>query len=188
MKTIGYAVFVAIIWSLGALAEAQLNDMPADKVALRYRIERMDKKGKWKPIEAKKTFKRNQNIRFRFMSNESGALYLLNSGSADKSPVPIFDEGSGSGLRRSLGLGTYIRANKVGLWPPQAQGSAVRFTGMKGKERFLFVYVPEQASGGREVIGIAPGAEHWNFDDKYTHMVTGEEGKILFHFFELKSK
>ena len=45
MKTICYAIFIAIFTGLGTSAEAQLNDMPADKVALRYRIERMDKKG-----------------------------------------------------------------------------------------------------------------------------------------------
>ena len=167
--------------------EAQDTGMPADKVALRYRIEFMDK-GDWEPVKDTKKFKRNQTIRFRFMGNTAGTLYVLNSSEENASLNPIFAEGKGRGLRKYLGLGTHIDANQVGIFPDPEKGGGLRFTGVKGKERFLFVFVPDEMEGTRAMMAIVPGAENWNFEAKTTYMAIGEPGTILFHYFELKSK
>ncbi len=178
-------LFVIQVYS--PMVQAQDTGMPQDKVALRYRIERLDK-DKWKPIEEKKTFKRNQTVRFRFMGNISGTLYVLNSSGDKASLHPVFAEGEGNDLRRHLGMGTHIEANQVGLFPRPDKGGGLRFTGVKGKERFLFIYIPDVLDKQRAMMAIVPGAEGWDFDAKTTYMVTGEVGKILFHYFELKSK
>ena len=64
----------------------------------------------------------------------------------------------------------------------------MRFTGAKGMERFLYIYVPDDLGGTRAMMAIVPGAENWNFEAKSTYMVTGDLGEILFSYFELKSK
>lgn len=187
-KTLGYvaAIFVYLCTLEIGAALAQTMGMPEDKVALRYRIEYQDK-DKWKPVKDSKKFKKNHTIRFRFMSNTAGTLYVLNNSEENASLLPIFAEGSGAGLRKHLGLGTQIEANQVGIFPRQDKGGGLRFTGVKGKERFLFIFVPDEM-GTRAVMAIVPGAENWNFDSKSTNMATGEPSKILFHYFELKSK
>jgi hypothetical protein len=169
-------------------AQAQDTGMPAGKVAVRYRTEFLDK-DKWKPVEDNKKFKRDHTIRFRFMSNQAGTLYVLNTSDENASLDPIFPQGSGEGLRRYLGTGSHIEANRVGLFPdPQQGGGGLRFTGVKGIERFLFVYVPDELDARRDVMGIPAGAEDWKFDDKTTCMAMGDPGRILFHYFELRSK
>lgn len=186
-------VLTGIVW-LGmmslypSVATAQNTGLPADKIALRYRIEFLDK-DQWKPVEKNKKFKRNHTIRIRFMSNEAGNLYVLNNSDEAVSLHPIFPQGAGEGLRPYLGMGTHIEANRAGVFPdPQQGGGGLRFTGVEGKERFLFVFVPDDLGGRREVMGIPAGAENWDFDAKTTYMATGELGYILFHYFELKSK
>ena len=167
---------------------AQNTGLPEDRLALRYRIEKMDKKGRWKPEKATRTFKKKENVRFRFMANVSGTLYVLNSSDPQQSLRPVFDDAHGIGFARHLGLGTHIKANRVGLWPRQDEGSAIRFTGHKGRERFLFAFVPDQMDATRAVIGVPQGAEDWDFEDKRTYVATGRFGQILFHVVELKSK
>ena len=176
---------------LSGAVDGQNLGLPDDKVALRYRLEFMDKEN-WKPVKDNKKFKKNHTIRFRFMSNSAGTLYVMNTSLEDLSLQPIFTEGSGEGLRKHLGLGTHIEANKVGIFPDPSKGGGLRFTGLKGqdskKERFLFIYVPDNLEGTRGIMAIPPGAENWHFDDKATHVVTGDPGHILLHYFELKSK
>ena len=188
-KKWGFSVLVAVGLLLAQISAlyAQDTGMPEDKVALRYRIEFMDKDN-WKPIKDTKKFKRNQTIRFRFMGNTAGILYVLNSSEENASLNPIFAEGKGRGLRKYLGLGTHIDANQVGIFPDPEKGGGLRFTGVKGMERFLFVFVPDEMEGTRAMMAIVPGAENWNFEAKTTYMATGEPGTILFHYFELKSK
>ena len=162
--------------------------MPADKVALRYRIELMDK-GDWKPVKEGKKFKKNKTIRFRFMSNTAGTLYVLNSSDEDSSLHPIFGaEQKGEGILSHFGLGTHIAANRVGVFPDPSKGGGLRFTGAKGKERFLYIFVPDELDATRDMMAIVPGAEDWDFDAKTTYMVTGKPSHILFSYFELKSK
>jgi len=184
----GFVVFLVLYLMLGQhyATKAQNTGMPQDKVALRYRIEYMDK-GDWKPVKDTKKFKKNQTIRFRFMGNTTGTLYVLNSSAETASLQPIFSEGKGGDLRRHLGLGTHIEANQVGIFPDPEKGGGLRFTGVKGQERFLFVFVPDDLSA-RAMMAIVPGAENWNFEAKTTYMATGDPGNILFHYFELKSK
>jgi hypothetical protein len=177
------------IWMLGVMIQASLaqdTGLPQDKVALRYRIEYLDK-DKWKPVEDSKKFKKNNTIRFRFMSNVAGALYVLNTSEERTSLQPVFAQGQGGDLRRSLGMGAHIEANHVGVFPTPEKGGGLRFTGVKGEERFLFVYVPDDL-GGRDVMATPAGAEGWHFEDKSTYMVTGDWGHMLFHYFELRSK
>ncbi len=192
-KVVKIVVMTSIAW-LGMMslyppvASAQNTGLPADRMALRYRIEFLDK-DQWKPVEKHKKFKRDHTIRIRFMSNEAGSLYVLNNSDEAASLHPIFPEGTGEGLRPYLGMGAHIEANRVGVFPdPQRGGGGLRFTGVEGKERFLFVFVPEELGGRREVMGIPAGAENWDFDAKTTYMATGELGCILFYYFELKSK
>ncbi len=64
----------------------------------------------------------------------------------------------------------------------------MRFTGVKGHEKFLFVYVPDEMESGRAMMAIVAGAEGWHFDDDRTYMVTGEPARMLFSYFELRSK
>ena len=180
-------IAASAIWLCPSEIHAQDTGMPEDKVALRYRIEFMDK-GEWKPVKENKKFKKNQTIRFRYMSNTAGTLYVLNSSDEDFSLHPIFAEGQGKGLRRHLGLGTHIAANKVGISPDPSKGGGLRFTGAKGKERFLYIFVPDELDESRDMMAIVPGAEDWNFDAKTTYMMTGKPANILFSYFELKSK
>lgn len=162
--------------------------MPGDQVALRYRVEQRDKDtGEWEPVKAGKSFKKNQQIRFRFMSNVSGTLHVLN-GSEGANLKPIFDDASGAGRWQFLGLGTRIDAHRVGLWPRPDQGSAIRFTGYSGKEQFLIVYVPDTLGGSREVMAVPPGAEDWDFEANTTFMITADPQDPLFHYFTMKSK
>ena len=146
-KRIGI-VFILTITLLMIRAEAQDMGMPKDKLALRYRIEYLDKSD-WKPVKKNKKFKKNNTIRFRFMSNITGTLYVLNSSAEGVSLQPIFAEGSGEGLRKHLGLGTHIEASTVGIFPDPDKGGGLRFTGIKGMEKFLFVYVPDELEGTR---------------------------------------
>ena len=188
MKTGIVLGFVAVaLLSQDQRADAQDMGMPTDKVALRYRIERLDK-DTWKAEKAGRKFKKNETIRFRFMSNTAGSLYVLNSSEDAFSLHPIFAEGTGTRLRAQLGLGTHIDANQVGVFPSPDKGGGMRFTGAKGKEKFLFVYVPDEMESTRAMMAIVPGAEGWHFDDDRTYMVTGELAKMLFSYFELKSK
>lgn len=169
-------------------AEAQNYGFPADKTTLRYRIELLDGK-EWRPIRDTKKFKRNHTIRFRFMSNQAGTLHVLNTSGEYSSLHPVFPLGTGRDLVGHLGVGTQIGANRVGLFPDPHHGEAgLRFTGVDGLERFLFVFVPDAPSDTRSVMGIPAGAEQWDYEDKATHLVTGEPGQALFHFFELKSR
>ena len=165
-----------------------LTPLPSDQVAVRYRVEQRDKdSGTWEPVKAGKSFKKNQQIRFRFMSNVAGTLYVLN-GSEGANLEPIFDEsGQGRSAQKHLGLGTRIEAHRVGLWPRPDQGSAIRFTGYSGKEQFLLVYVPDMG-GTRQVLGTAPGAEDWDFEASTTHTALADPGDALFHYFTMKSK
>lgn len=166
---------------------SQDTGLPVNKVALRYRSEIMDK-DRWKPVEDTKKFKKDQTIRIRFMSNVAGILYVLNTSEEDASLQPVFPQSGGEGLRQYLGPGTHIEANHVGVFPDPAAGGGLRFTGVIGKERFLFVYIPDQLDQGRTMMAIPLGAENWDFDAKTTYMTTGDPGHILFHYFELKSK
>jgi hypothetical protein len=171
----------------GFPAQAQDAGLPKDKVALRYRIEILDGE-KWKPVEGTKKFKMKQTIRFRFMSNVAGTLYVLNNSDEMASLEPVFSKGTGEGLRRFLGPGTHIEADHVGVFPDPTTGGGLRFTGIKGMERFLFVFIPDDVEGRREMMAIPTGAETWDFEAKTTYMTTGPPGQLLFHFFELKSK
>jgi len=170
-----------------SMVQAQTTGMPEDKIALRYRIEYLDK-NEWKPVKETKKFKKDHTVRFRFMSNTAGTLYVLNSSDENASLQPIFVEGTGRGLRKHLGLGTHIEANQVGIFPSPDKGGGLRFTGVKGKERFLFAYIPDEMERTRAMMAIVPGAEGWHFDAKTTYMATGDPGNFLFHYFELKSK
>jgi hypothetical protein len=179
---------VIAVAALVASAYAQDTGMPPGKVALRYRIEFLDR-DKWKPVEDTRKFKKDQTIRFRFMSNRAGALYVLNSSDDFASLDAVFPQGTGEGLRRSLGMGSHIEANRVGLFPDPGQaGGGLRFTGVKGVERFLFAFVPDDVDTKREMMAITAGAEDWQFDARTTYMAVGEPGRILFHYFELRSK
>ena len=109
---------------LSGAVDGQNLGLPDDKVALRYRIEFMDKEN-WKPVKDNKKFKKNHTIRFRFMSNSAGTLYVMNTSLEDLSLQPIFTEGSGEGLRKHLGLGTHIEANKVGIFPDPSKGGGL---------------------------------------------------------------
>lgn len=168
--------------------EAQNSGLPQDKVALRYRIEFLDGK-QWKPVEDTKKFKKNHTIRFRFMSNQAGTFYVLNASDEFASLHPVFSQGTGKDMVRYLGLGSHVEANHVGVYPDPQQGEVgLRFTGVEGMERFLFVYVPDNLEGSRSVMGIPAGAENWEYDHKTTYLATGDLGQILFHYFELKSR
>lgn len=186
-KQMKIILFLVLSLSLLPKAQADNTGMPADKMALRYRIEFLDDK-EWKPVKDSKTFKRNHTIRFRFMSNVAGTLYVLNSSEGNTSLHPVFTEGKGAGLRRELGLGTHIGANEVGIFPNPEKGGGLRFTGVKGEEQFIFVFAPDESGDKRDLLAIPIGAENWNYDDKATEMVTGTMGEALFYYFELKSK
>lgn len=167
-------------------SQAQQLNLPAGKVALRYRIEFLDGK-EWKPVKADKGFKKNHTIRIRFTSDQTGTLYVLNTSGAEESLHPIFAQGEGQSLERRLGMGTRIGANRVGVFPdPQQGGGGLRFTGVEGRERFLLVYIPDE--GQREMVAIPAGAEGWDFGHRTTYKVVGDRGTLLFHYFELKSK
>jgi len=169
-------------------AEAQDYGFPADKLALRYRIEFLDGKV-WKPVKDTKKFKKNHTIRFRFMSNQAGTLHVLNASDEFASLHPVFARTEGVDLRRHLGAGAQIHANRVGLFPDPQQGEAgLRFTGVEGMERFLFVYVPDALDQSRSVMGIPAGAEQWEYDHKTSYLAVGDPGQVLFHYFELKSR
>lgn len=170
----------------GCGAAAQNTAMPEQGLGLRYRIELMEEKG-WRPVEATRSFGRNQTIRFRFMSNVAGTLYVLNTSDQAGSLHPAFSSGSGPDLRRFLGQGAHIGSDEVGVFPPPPKGGGLRFTGTKERERFLFAYVPDDG-GKREILAIPAGAENWMFDDGMTYMVTEGPDRILFHYFELKSR
>ena len=155
-------------------------------VIFRYRIEQLDD-GQWQAVKEDRTFKSKQEIRFRFMCNVAGTMYVLN-GSEESNLAPIFAGSKTPGLRGHLGLGSRIEAGRVNLWPRPDEGSAIRFTGHKGKERFLFVFVPDDLDASREMLAIVPGAEGWDFEAKTTYTATAKAGEILFHYFVLKSK
>jgi len=181
------ALVATALWLVAAPgAEAQEMGIPADLMGLRFRVERLDD-GVWKPVDIGKTFKKDNTIRFRFMANTAGTLYVLNTSHENGSPEPVF-EGSGAGLRRYLGLGTHIDANQVGLFPDPAHGGGMRFTGTKGRERFLFAFVPDELDATRSMMAIVPGAEGWDFEHKTSHLVLAKPGQLLFHYFEMKSK
>jgi hypothetical protein len=182
-------LFALIIlgWSLQK-GEAQEYGFPADKLALRYRIEFLDGK-EWKPVEDTRKFKKNHTIRFRFMSNQAGTLHVLNASGEFASLHPVFARAEGKDLQRHLGAGTHIGANRVGLFPDPQQGeTGLRFTGVEGMERFLFVFVPDALDQSRAVIGIPAGAEQWEYDHKTSYLASGDQGQALFHYFELKSR
>lgn len=178
------ALFGAMAPAVPALHAQGGSESPAE-ITFRYRIEMLDD-GEWKAVKDNKTFKKKQEIRFRFMSNTAGTLYVLNGAEGDNLS-PVFDGGSGHPVRQALGLGSHIEAGRVNLWPRPDQGSAIRFTGHKGRECFLFAFVPDQLSS-REMMAIVPGAEGWDFEAKTTYTATAKRGEILFHYFELKSK
>lgn len=181
-------VFLAALGLLLQGAEAQENGLPADKLALRYRIERLDGKV-WKPVEDTRKFKKNHTIRFRFLSNQAGTLYVLNASDEFASLHPVFPQGAGADLLSHLGTGTHIGANRVGLFPDPQQGEAgLRFTGVEGMERFLFTFVPDALAETRSVMGIPAGAEQWEYDHKTSYLAIGDQDQILFHYFELKSR
>lgn len=169
-------------------ALAQQPALPAGKAALLYRIEFLDGK-EWKPVEDTKKFKKNHTIRIRFTCDEAGTLYVLNTSDEGESLHPIFPQDRGEGLRRYLGTGTRIGENRVGVFPDPQQGDGgLRFTGVEGREKFLFVYMPDELDGQREMMAIPAGAESWDFGHKTSYRAIGDRGKILFHYFELKSK
>ena len=172
---------------MGCATSIILTPLPKDKVAIRYRIEQRSNDGEWKPVRAGKSFKRNDQIRLRFMSNVAGQLYVLN-GTEGANLKPVFNGGSGADIRRMLGLGAAIRAHKVGIWPRQDEGSAMRFSGYKGLERFLLIYIPDASASTREMLAIPPGAEDWKYEASTTYTIEGEPGQILFHDFDLQSK
>lgn len=178
---------LVVVWAYCFSSDAHAQSQPSEAIELRYRIELMDK-DKWKPVKDNKKFKKNHTIRFRFTSNVAGALYVLNSGEATVSPQPIFTDGRVGNLRRSLGAGAFIAANRVGIFPDADWGGGLRFVGLKGKERFLLVFVPNALDEQRAVLPIAPGAEDWHFDAKTSYAATGTPGHMLFHYLELKSK
>ena len=183
-KTI-LSVLLTFVLVLALMPKVYAQDV--ERVIMRYRIERMDK-NQWKPIKATKTFKKKQTIRFRFMVNCAGTLYVLNNSNKAASLEPVFTEGSGEGLQKFLGLGTFIDANQVGVFPDPYSGGGLRFSGVKGFERFLFVFVPDEMEYTRAMAAIAAGAENWQFDAKTTNKAYGNPGKIMFHYFQLKSK
>ena len=176
-KSSTWFVLFPVLWGIVSCAPATiLTPMPRDQVAVRYRVEQRDQNtGEWEPVKMDKSFKKNQQIRFRFMSNVAGTLYVLN-GSEGSNLKPIFDEGSrvsaGNRWRWFLGLGTRIDAHRVGFWPRPDQGSAIRFSGYSGKEQFLMVYVPDTVGRSREVLAVPPGAEDWDFEANTTSMIT----------------
>lgn len=179
-------LYIAICLLLGVGAAVAEDD----QILLRYRVELLDK-GKWKPVETKKTFKKGQEVRIRCLSNTAGSVYLLNTSKPYRSPVPVFKQGTGVGLKRFLGLGTPIGANQVGLVPNPEGGGSLRFSGVKGYERFLMVFVPDHlgaADGAREMMAIPAGAEGWDFEAKSSYAVEGPADYLLFHYFELRSK
>ena len=181
-------------WALGAVlasllagtVSAQQAGTAEPAVALRYRIEQLDD-GQWEAVRGNQTFKAKEEIRFRFMCNVAGTLYVLN-GTEGANLAPIFAGDRTPGLRGHLGLGSHIEAGRVTLWPRPDEGAAIRFTGHKGRERFLFVFVPDELDASREMLAIVPGAEGWDFEAKTTYTVTAKAGQILFHYFELKSR
>ena len=157
-------------------------------IVLRYRIELLEK-GEWKPVKSNKTFKKGQEIRLRCLPNTAGSLYLLNASAPWTSPEPIFKEGTGVGLKRYLGLATPVEGNAVGLVPNPDTGGSLRFSGVKGYERFLLVFVPDHlVEGTRAMQAIPTGAEGWDFEAKTSYTVRGNPDFLLFHYFELKSK
>ena len=140
------------------------------------------------PIDIGKKFRKDHTIRFRFLANIAGSLYVLNSSAVMGSPEPIF-EGEESGLRGRLGLRTHVGANQVGIYPDPAKGGGLRFTGSGGRdERFLLAFVPDELDATRAMAAIAVGAEGWIFGDEETHTVLGTPGHILFHPFQLRSR
>ena len=186
-RTVEFLLAVAVVVLLSSSGDSQDTGMPTDRVALRYRIEFMDD-GDWEPVKENKKFRRNQTIRFRFMGNTSGTLHVLNGSEEDESLHPVFAAQGGRDLRRHFGLGTHVDANQVGIFPAPAQGGGMRFTGVKGVERFLFMFVPDELQESRAMMAIVPGAENWNFEAQSTYMVTGDPGEVLFHYFELRSR
>lgn len=177
------AVLAVMTGAIGASGEEAPRQAP---VTLRYRIEQLDD-NEWEAVKEDRTFKGKQEIRFRFLCNVAGTLYVLN-GTEDANLAPIFAGTGTPGLRGHLGLGSHIEAGRVNLWPRPHEGSAIRFTGHKGRERFLFVFVPDDLNASRDMLAIVPGAEGWDFEAKTTYTATAKPGEILFHYFELKSK
>jgi hypothetical protein len=176
------AVLSLMLW-VGIAAAQEEED-----IVLRYRIELLDK-GEWKPVKSNKTFKKGQEIRLRCLPNAAGSLYLLNASAPWVSPEPIFKEGTGVGLKRYLGLATPVESNHVGLVPNPAEGGSLRFSGVKGYERFLLVFVADHLSEGTRAMQAIPiGAEGWDFEDKTSYTVRGNADYMFFHYFELKSK
>lgn len=167
--------------------QAQETGVTAENMLFLYRIELMAK-NRWKPVKETKNFKKNQTIRFRFLSNVAGTLYVLNNSSPKASLKPVFTKGAGVDLRRYFGMGTYIDAGEVGVWPDPSEGGGLRFRGKTGMERFLFIFVPKELEYARAMMAVPAGAENWKFDAKSTYRIAGAQDKILFHFFELKSK
>lgn len=171
-----------------AAAKVRNTSMPADQMGLRYRIELIEEgKGSWEAIDRNRKIKRTEDVRFRFMSNMAGTLYVLNSSSPNASLQPVFGEGRGKGLRSYLGLGTHVGASEVGIFPDPSKGGGMRFTGGQGMEGFLMVFVPDHL-GERGVMAVPAGAEGWNFEAKTTYMAIGKSNLILFHYLEMKSK
>ena len=173
--------------SLVVPVQAKDSDSLENKIGLRYRIEFLEK-GQWKPVKNTKKFRKDDEIRFRFMGNVAGTMYLLNSSALGESLQPVFTEGSGMDLRRFLGLGTHIGAMQVGVVPNPDRGGSLRFTGGKNRERFLFVFIPDALERQRGMMAIPSGAEGWKFDAKTTYTTSGDPGNIIFHYFQLKSK
>ena len=176
-------VLLCLVVGVGAVSAAE-----EESLVLRYRIELLEK-GEWKPVKSNKTFKKGQEIRLRCLPNAAGSLYLLNASAPWTSPEPIFKEGTGVGLKRYLGLATPVGGNEVGLVPNPDTGGSLRFSGVKGYERFLLVFVPDHlVEGTRAMQAIPTGAEGWDFEAKTSYTVKGSPDFLLFHYFELKSK
>jgi hypothetical protein len=180
------AIAAGSLFAAQAPSDAQAPKASEGQTALTFRVERYDD-NRWKPEKIDRTFK-DDTIRFRFLANVAGTLYVLNTGQEIGSPEPIY-AGEGAGLRRHLGLGTHIGANQIGFYPDPTKGGGLRFTRSENRrERFLFAFVPDDLSRTRALAAIAVGAEGWDFEEDETQTVLARPGNILFHYFELKSR
>ena len=69
------AVLLLLSGVLSCAPSTVLTPMPNDQIAVRYRVEQRDtQSGVWEPVREGKSFKKNQQIRFRFMSNVSAYM------------------------------------------------------------------------------------------------------------------
>lgn len=181
----GAAPAALALW--GCASAPQVPDLSGEVLALRYRIEMLDDYA-WRPVREDRAFRRGETIRFRFIGNAAGTLYLLNA-SQERGPYqPVFPGAGEADLPGYLGAGTRIAANQVGLLPDPSVGGGMRFGADHGRERFLFVFVPDGPRPTRALAAIPAGAEDWDFDDSTTYTVAAPAGGMLVSHFELESR